>query len=296
VTGSSFDPQILARISNLALRARYVVEGLISGLHRSPYQGYSVEFAEHREYSPGDEIRHIDWKVYGRQDRFFVKRFEEETNLRAIVMVDASASMAFGTTGMAKYDYAATLATSLSYLLLRQRDAVGLILYRGSVAEYLPPRANPDYLHRIVTSLDRGLPEGGTDLMQVVEEAATKIRRRGLIVVISDLLEEPSRVIRGLARFRHRKNEVVIFHLLDPAELSLPFSGVHRFIDPETGQRLIIDPDAVRREYRRRMDGMIEGYRKEILSGDMEYAQLTTDQRLDKALVRFLVHREGLIH
>jgi uncharacterized protein (DUF58 family) len=296
VTFSSFDPLVLARISGLALRARYVVEGLISGLHRSPYQGHSVEFAEHREYTPGDEIRHVDWKVYGRQDRFFVKRFEEETNLRAVIMVDCSASMSFGTSGMAKYDYAATLATSLAYLLLRQRDAVGLILFRGSVAEYVPPRANPDHLHRIVSALDRGVPSGETDLARVVEEASGKLRRRGLIVVISDLLEEPSTVIRGLVRFRHRKNEVVVLHLLDPAEITLPFSGVHRFIDPETGQRLIIDPDAVRREYRRRMTELIERYRGEILGGDMEYSHLTTDQGLDKALVRFLVHREGLIH
>ena len=216
------DPRTLARIASLEMRARVVVEGVISGLHKSPHHGYSVEFAQHRNYTPGDEIRHIDWKVYGRSDRYHVKQFEEETNLRAHVALDTSSSMLYGSGAMNKLSYAAVVGAALTFLLLKQRDSVGLTTFSDGVTAYLPPAGTPAHAREVMGRLERAETTPRTDISRTLHDLAERVQRRSLIVLLSDLLDDPSRVVRGLQHFRHRRNEVIVFHMMDPDEIAFP--------------------------------------------------------------------------
>src|SRR5438046_1008557 len=220
------DPQTLSRLARLQLRARLVVEGVISGLHRSPYHRFSVEFAQHREYTPGDEIRYLDWKVFGRSDRFYVKEFEEETNLKAHLLLDTSDSMTYRSGALSKLEYGCIVAASLAQLMLQQRDAVGLGLFNDQVQRYLPPRGLASHFTQMLSELEKPATAPKTDLSATFHELAERIKRRGLIIVISDLFGPAEEALMGLRHFRHRKHEVVVFQILDRDELEFPFDDL----------------------------------------------------------------------
>src|ERR1043165_5711850 len=288
-----FDPKVLAGISNLYLRARWVVEGLMSGVHRSRSKGFSVEFEEHREYTPGDEIRRIDWKAFGKFDRYYIKEYEDETNLRAYLIVDASASMNYGSDGVTKYDYACTLAASLAYLILKQQDAAGIVTFSSRIENFVPPKAKRDYLIQILHALERRTPAGETDVGRILEEIGAQIRRRGLIILVSDLLDEPEKILNGLRLFRFKGNDVIVFHLLDAAELELPFEGNILFEDLEAlDLKVTADPRAIRDTYRQVVQEFVADMRKKCHDNSVDYQLISTAPPLDRALASYLSWRE----
>jgi uncharacterized protein (DUF58 family) len=288
-----FDPKVLAGISNLSLRARWVVEGIMSGIHRSRSKGFSVEFEEHREYSPGDEIRRIDWKALGKFDRYFIKEYEDETNLRAYILLDTSASMDYSSDGITKFDYGCTLTASLAYLILRQQDAAGLVTFSNRVENIVPPRAKRDYLTQIVHALENQRPGGETNVGRILEEIAGQIKRRGIVVLVSDLLDEPAQILKGLRLFRFKGNDVIVFHILDQAELDLPFEGNILFEDLEAANlNVIADPRAIRQTYRQVVEEFTEQMRKECHDSSIDYQLISTSTPLDRALASYLSWRE----
>ena len=287
-----FDPKVLAGISNLALRARWVVEGLMSGIHRSRAKGFSVEFEEHREYSPGDEIRRIDWKALGKFDRYFIKEYEDETNLRAYLLLDASASMNYASDGITKFDYGCTLTASLAYLILKQQDAAGLVTFSDRVESFIPPRAKRDYLIQILGALEKRGAGGETNVGKILEEIAGQVKRRGLIVLVSDLRDEPESILNGLRQFRFRGNDVIVFHLLDQAELELPFEGNILFEDLEAANvQVIADPRAIRTTYKEVVQEFINDMRRQCRDNTIDYQMISTATPLDQALASYLSWR-----
>lgn len=287
-----FDPKVLAGIANLYLRARWVVEGMLSGIHRSRAKGFSVEFEEHREYSPGDEIRRIDWKALGKFDRYFIKEYEDETNLRAYLLLDASASMNYASDGITKFDYACTLTASLAYLILRQQDAAGVVTFSNRIENFIPPRAKRDYLTQILHALENRRPGGETDVGRILDDIAGQIKRRGLIVLVSDLLDEPAAILKGLRQFRFKGNDVIVFHLLDPAELNLPFDGNILFEDLEAASlQVITDPRAIRTTYQQVVQEFINDMRKQCHDNAIDYQLISTATPLDQALASYLSWR-----
>jgi uncharacterized protein (DUF58 family) len=288
-----FDPKVLAGISNLYLRARWVVEGLMSGVHRSRSKGFSVEFEEHREYTPGDEIRRIDWKAFGKFDRYYIKEYEDETNLRAYLIVDASASMNYGSDGVTKYDYACTLAASLAYLILKQQDAAGIVTFSSRIETFIPPKAKRDYLIQILHALEQRGPAGETNVGKILEEIGAQIRRRGLVILVSDLLDEPEKILDGLRLFRFKGNDVIVFHLLDAAELNLPFDGNILFEDLEAlDLKVTADPRAIRDTYREVVQEFVSDMRKKCHDNQIDYQMISTATPLDQALASYLSWRE----
>jgi len=287
-----FDPKVLAGISNLALRARWVVEGLMSGVHKSRAKGFSVEFEEHREYSPGDEIRRIDWKALGKFDRYFIKEYEDETNLRAYLLVDASASMNYASDGITKFDYACTLTASLAYLILKQQDAAGVVTFSNRIEAFIPPRAKRDYLTQILHALENRGPGGETNVGKILDDIAGQIKRRGLIILVSDLLDEPAQILKGLRQFRFKGNDVIVFHLMDPAELNLPFDGNILFEDLEAANlRVITDPRTIRTTYQQVINEFIADMRKQCHDNAIDYQLISTATPLDQALASYLSWR-----
>jgi uncharacterized protein (DUF58 family) len=287
-----FDPKVLASIANLSLRARYVVEGIMSGIHRSRAKGFSVEFEAHREYSPGDEIRRIDWKALGKFDRYFIKEYEDETNLRAYLCLDTSASMDYASDGITKFDYGCTLTASLAYLILRQQDAAGLVTFSDRIESFVPPRAKRDYMIQILDALENRAPAGETNVGKILEEVAGQIRRRGLVVLVSDLLDEPERILKALRLFRFKGNDVIVFHLLDPAELELPFEGNTLFEDLEAvNLRVIADPRVIQKTYQQVIGEFIADMRKQCHDSAIDYQMISTVTPLDKALASYLSWR-----
>ena len=285
------DPAVVARLANLELKARTVVEGFLSGLHRSPFKGFSVEFAEYRQYIPGDDLSTIDWKVYARSDRHYVKKFEEETNLNCHVMLDISGSMAYGSRGITKYEYGQCLAASLAYLMNRQRDGVGLTAFDERIVTMLPASARPGHLNAMLVTLSRLELGTETNVSKPLHQLADSLSKRGMVVLISDLLDEPERVIRGLKHFRFRGTDVIVFHLLDPDELSFPFQRATRFEDMETQDEVMAVPVVVRDHYLKAIGGLIERYRHELGAAGIDYQLLTTDQPLELALLAYLSTR-----
>ncbi len=285
------DPALLARLGTLELKARTIVEGFLSGLHRSPFKGFSVEFAEYRQYMPGDDLSTIDWKVYARSDRHYVKKFEEETNLDCHIMVDVSASMAYGPSGLTKHEYATCLAAALAYLMTRQRDAVGLTAFDDRIVTMLPPSARPGHLRALLVTLDRLGLGHETDVAKPMHQLAESLTKRGMIVLISDLLDEPERVIRGLRHFQFRGNDVVVFHILHPDETEFPFETPTRFEDLETGAEVMAVPQAVRASYLQAMNALLERYGRELGASGVHYHRLDTRQPLELALLAYLSTR-----
>ncbi len=289
--GRLIDPVVLMGIRHLELRARAVVEGFWGGLHRSPYHGFSVEFTEYRAYCPGDDLRYLDWRVLARSDRYFVKRFEDETNLRCHLLVDQSRSMAYGSLPFPKADYAATLAASLAWFLHLQGDAVGLLTFHETVGDYLPPRHRPGHLRRLLFLLDRPAAGRGTDLTAPLARAAELLRKRGLVVLISDFLAPLDRLDRALLELAAGGHEIVVFQILDPAETTFAFRNPAVFEDLESGRILQLDPGAARAEYQRRLAAHGEALRESCRRLGIGFTRLETRQPLELALLEFLRRR-----
>jgi uncharacterized protein (DUF58 family) len=288
------DPQTLTRIASLELIARTVVDGFISGLHRSPHLGFSVNFAEYRSYRPGDDIRKIDWKVYGRTDRFFVKEFEGETNTSIHLILDCSRSMDYGSRGITKLEYGQFLAASLGYFAFNQRDAVGFISYDDDVIDYIPARGSVGHLNTILHTIDKVHAGKKTNFVTPLIHAAERLRRRGIVVVISDLYDEPANVLDGLRHLAFRGNDVIVFQILDPEELHFDFPDAAQFVDMETGAEMHVIPDYIRQEYRRLIKNQAAEYEKECRKDRMDFSFVDTSQPLDSALFNYLVRREQL--
>ncbi|MCK4349644.1 MAG: DUF58 domain-containing protein [Candidatus Krumholzibacteria bacterium] len=287
-------PEVVSRLKNMELKARFIVEGLIAGLHRSPYHGFSVEFAEYRQYNTGESTRDVDWKIYAKTDRHYVKVFEDETNLRATLLLDRSASMDYESGGLTKLRYGALLAAALSYLMIKQRDAVGLVVFDEKIQTALPHRSVRRHLLQLLSSLENVEPGAGTSVGGALHEMAERIRRRGLMILFSDLLDDPSRVMSGLKHFRHRGHEVIVFHILDPSELSLAFSGEVQFVDKETGERLRTRPWFLGEEYRKDVKDWIDKLDRTCKRNAIDYNLITTDTPFDHALVSYLNKRRIL--
>jgi len=285
-------PDVLAKLSNMNLVARLVVEGFISGLHRSPHRGFSVEFAQHREYIPGDDPRYIDWKVYGRTDKYYVKQYEEETNLKAYILLDASGSMGYGSGKMNKFRYACFLAASLTYLMIKQQDSVGLVIFDNAIRTMIPPKAGPLHLKEILDRMEESTPREDTNMSSIFHKLSEMVKRRGLIIVISDLLDEPDEVLTGLKHFRHRKHEVIVFHVLDRYELTFPFDRVTAFTDLETGEKLSIDPNSIRKEYLSLVGRFVRDYREGCLAHDIDYMNIDTSTPFGSCLGTYLAKRQ----
>ena len=246
----------------MALRARLVVEGYIIGQHKSPYHGFSVEFAEHRAYGPGDEIRHVDWKLYGKTDRYYVKQYEEETNLKAYILLDTSRSMKYTSGTVTKLDYASYLSAALTYLMLNQQDGTGLILFDEKIQKFIPPRSTPSYLNTILKNLEKPTFGSDTDIGLVLHEMAERIKKRGLVILISDLMDDQEAVLSGLKHFRHNKQEVILFHILDRKELDFKFNTRTRFKDMESASQLTTEPWQIKSSYKKRIQRLQNDYKK----------------------------------
>jgi uncharacterized protein (DUF58 family) len=285
------EPAVLARIGTLELRARTIVEGFLSGLHRSPFRGFSVEFAEYRQYIAGDDISSIDWKVYARSDRYYVKKFEEDTNLDCHVLLDVSASMGYASQGLSKLEYASMLAAALAYLMNRQRDAVGLTAFDERIVNMLPPGSRPGHLHQVLLALARLTLGTGTNVAKPLQVLADGIAKRGMIVLISDLLDDPDAVIDGIRPFRFRGTDVIVFHVLDRDELTFPFERATRFRDIEGSEEVMAVPAVVRAEYLAELNRTIERFRREFGSIGIDYRLLDTSEPLESALMAYLATR-----
>lgn len=294
-------PDVLAGISGLELRARAVVEGVISGTHRSPYRGFSVEFSQHREYVPGDDLRHLDWRVYGKSDRFYVKQYEEETNLRAHVLVDCSASMRYPEHAtddgrMTKFDYAATLAACLAYLLVHQGDAVGLMLFDDQVRAALPAQSSFAHMQSLIRQLEQARLERATHASAVFGHLAAQIHRRSLVILVSDLLADRAEVVRGVERLQQGRNEVIVFHLLDDDERRFPFMDHTLFEGIEAADlRVTADPQALRSGYLEALSAFVADLRTAFVNRRIDYVELSTADPMDVALRAYLARREHLI-
>jgi len=287
-------PETVSKLANMNLVARLVVEGFITGLHKSPYHGFSVEFAEHRQYMPGDDTRHIDWKVYAKTDRYYVKQFEEETNLKSYLLVDASASMGFTSHKINKLQYATYLAAGLTYLMLKQRDSVGLVTFDQKIRKFLPPRSVNTYLSLILQELQRTKSRSKTNVSKTFHQLAESMHRRGLVIIFSDLLDDPYKVMAGLKHFRHKKHEVIVFHILDPFERNFDFTQDAVFQDMETGEKLATQPWHIRGEYRHLMSEFIDTYKKQCRENRIDYVLMDTSEDFDRALLQYLLKRKRI--
>ncbi len=314
---SLLDPKLLSRLATLQLRARRVVEGVLTGLHRSPAQGQAVEFAEHKEYAPGDDTRHIDWRTYARVDRYYVKKYELETNLRAWIVLDASASMAYSRLGVSKLDYAKTIAASLAFLLNRQQDLAGLVIAGAadaaevaarellpaieeaapdsklprSIRRYIPPRASPAHLNGLLTILEGVQAHGSTDVAGAMDFVAEKAQRRALVFVISDLFDPTPKALQSLANLRRRRCEVTVFHTLDRDEIDFPFEDPTEFLSLEGPERIEANPRTIRQGYLDEMQKFLGETRRTLRDNDVEYVLTPTDEPPDRVLLTFLAAR-----
>jgi uncharacterized protein (DUF58 family) len=284
-------PETIARISRLDLRARQVVEGFVSGMHKSPFFGQSVEFVQHREYVTGDDIRHVDWKVWSKTDKFYIKQFEAETNLRANLVVDTSESMLYGRGPMNKYEYSCTAAACLAYLVVRQQDSAGLTSFGWDVKHAIPARSNQRHLDAVTRALDLSRPAERTDLRKALRQVAEASPSRGLVVVFSDLLADRDDLFKGLEMLRHRKHDVMVFHVLDDDELTFPFGGMTKFEGLEDLPHLMCDPKALRQGYLDALDEYLTEVRRGCTRLGVDYTLVRTSDYLDAVLSRFLFRR-----
>ena len=295
-------PDVISKLANMELRARLVVEGFITGLHKSPYHGFSVEFAEHRQYMPGDEIRRLDWKVYGKTDRYYIKQYEEETNLSSTLILDASNSMSFSSApfgrkkeqGISKLVYASYVAAALAYLMVQQRDAVGLTVYDQSIRTSLPPHATQAYLRKILLDLERVQPGNGTGTAASLHRIAEQMQRRGLAVILSDLFDDPSEVLAAMKHFRHNRHEVLVLQILDPLERSFAFGGDAVFRDLESGEEMMSQPYHLQRAYQKEMQAFVERYKRECRENNIDYVLMDTATPFDTALFQYLTKRRRM--
>jgi uncharacterized protein (DUF58 family) len=289
-----FDPTSLAKYGRLTLVARDLVEGFLSGVHKSPYKGFSVEFAEHRQYYPGDEIRHIDWRVYGKTDRYYIKEYEEETNLKAYLLVDASGSMAYRGRHLSKFQYAQYIAASLAYLMLHQRDAVGLVTLDTRLRQMISPRVNAKHLLNLLNTLEQTKPGGETSMAPLWHELAGQFQRRGLIVILSDCFDQIGPLTRALRHFRHRRHEVLLFHILAPEEIEFPFTRWTQFRNLEApNHKLLVDPRQLRKEYLQNFEAFCKELREQAGQMQIDYHLMRTDEPVERALGVYLTKRQS---
>ena len=289
-------PEVIAKIKNLDLVARFIVEGFLVGLHKSPFHGFSVEFSEHRQYMPGDNIKDIDWKVYGRTDRYYIKQYEEETNLKSNILVDISGSMGYSSHGITKFQYATYLAAAFSYLLLKQRDAVGLGLFSDEIHRYLPPKSTSSYIKHILKELEKAEPQkSATAVSATLHTMAEKIKRRGLIVLLTEFLyEDPAKILEGLRHFRYYGHEDIVFNILDPNDRFFEFTDEATFIDMETNEEMKTQPHLIQHNYRKVVDEFYEELKSECHNMQVDFQNILTTESFDKALMRYLIKRKQL--
>jgi uncharacterized protein (DUF58 family) len=285
------DPTILARVGFSPLLARVVVEGFLNGLHKSPFHGFSVEFADHREYVPGDDLKYLDWALFARTDHYYIKRYEEETNLRSYIVLDRSASMAFGTGALTKWDYSCFLATCLGYLILRQQDAAGLALFGAKPGIFVPPRCRRSHLRQLMSVMVNHAPTGATDVPASLRSIVRNLKRRGMVVVISDLIDDPVETLKSLRLLGSHRHDVIVFHVQDATELDFSFEGAALFKDMETGEEMEIDPQSLRDTYLQQMNDLCDFYRKGLSEVGIDYYLINTRQSYDKALSAYLERR-----
>jgi uncharacterized protein (DUF58 family) len=290
-------PAVLQKVARLDLRARFLVEGFIAGLHDSPYKGFSVEFSDHRKYTRGDEVRQIDWKVFSRTDRYYVKRFQAETNMECHILVDRSASMGYEPLTvkdrfMNKLEYSTAIAAALGYLMTFQQDAVGLMTFDDRIREYVRPGSKRSHLARLLCVLSNVRPSGTTDVSGAIHQAAGLLKKRGLVVILSDLLDEPDRLEKALSHLQFRGHDCIVFHVLDAAEANFPFDGPIRFIEPETAANVVVDAGAVRAGYLTAVSAFVSDLRRRCRSRGIDYVQLDTSVTFDTALTSFLLNRQ----
>lgn len=290
-----FEPDVAANVGQLTLLARQAIEGFVSGLHRSPHLGFAIEFAEHRQYSPGDEIRQIDWLAFARTDRYYVKLHEQQTNLRCQILLDASRSMAYTSNQISKFQYARYLIALLSYLMLSQQDAVGLTVFDSELREHFSASTRRSSLHRIFQTLERHEANGATALVPILHELAERMKQRSLIILVSDLLDDPDSVVRALQHFVSRRHQVIVFHVMDPAELHFPFDRNATFVDMETTEQLLTDARQVRTEYLDAVGQFLMTYRQRCSDAGIEYILAETSQRYDRTLVQYLIARRRFV-
>lgn len=289
------DPATIARLGTIDLKARTIVEGFLTGLHRSPYKGFSVEFAEYRQYLPGDDLATLDWKVFARSDRHFVKKYEEDTNLTCHLLIDVSRSMGYGSGEVTKLQYASYLTGALAYLMHRQRDAFGLIAFDDAISALLPASARGGHLNTVLHALEKLQLGSRTNVAKPLNDLAAAVRKRGMVVLVSDLLDEPAAVLDGLKHFRYRGTDVIVFHILDPYELKFPFEHAARFRDMETEEEVLAVPGMVRDEYIQKMQDRIAHYRRELGLAGIDYCLLETSQPLELGLMSYLMTRRRVL-
>lgn len=287
------DPKVLARLRGLSLRARMIVEGYVSGLHRSPYQGFSIEFAEHREYAPGDDLRYVDWKVFGRTDRVYVKQFEEETDQICHLLLDTSQSMRYQSADapMSKLEYAQSAAAALAYLILHQQDNAGLVTFDREVRALVRPSSNPSHLKQLLHVMQESAAERKTESGPIFHDLAERFKKRSLVVIFSDLFDDVDSMMAGLKHFRHRRHDVILFHVLDPAELDFPFRRITLFRGLEQLPAVAVDPRALRKAYLREFDAYVRRLKKGCRMHRIDYVQMRTDRSLELALSSYLSSR-----
>lgn len=287
------DPQVLARLEGLQLRARRIVEGYVTGMHRSPYHGFSIEFAEHREYAPGDDLRYLDWKVFGRTDKFYLKQFEEETNLVCSLVLDTSESMRYRSDGaaMSKLEYAQCAAAALTYLILQQQDSVGLVTFDREIRGYIRPSGNPSRLREIIQVMQQSPAERKTAIGPIFHDLAERFKRRGIVIVLSDLFDDVETMLAGLKHFRHRRHEVILFHVLDPAEVDFPFQQVTLFKGLEQLPNVLVEPRGLRKAYLREFEAYVRRLKSGCRMHQIDYVPMRTDQSLALALSSYLASR-----
>src|SRR3954453_11273137 len=285
-------PEVIQQVARLDLRAKFIVEGFLQGLHASPFQGFSVEFSEHRKYVPGDDLKDLDWTVFAKTDKYYLKKFQAETNVTGYLVMDLSASMAYTyRQELTKFDYAICLAAALGYLMIHQQDPVGLVTFDTKIQASLPPRSKRTQLGQILSLLANLKPSGTTDAAASLHQLASMIRSKSLVMVFSDLLTDPEPVVKALHHLRHRGNEIILFHILDEAEVHFPFDGLIEFEDVETPDRLTIDAKGMRSDYLQAVTSFQEAYRAECAKANVDYVAIDTSVGFDKALLEYLVQR-----
>ena len=289
------DPAIIARLGTIDLKARTIVEGFLTGLHRSPYKGFSVEFAEYRQYLPGDDLANLDWKVFARSDKHFIRKYEEDTNLACHLLLDVSRSMGYGSGAITKLQYASYLTGALAYLMHRQRDSFGLIEFDDRITALLPASARAGHLRTVLLALERLQMGTRTNVAKPLRDLAAAVRKRGMVVLVSDLLDQPSNVLDGLKGFRSRGTDVIVFHVLDPYELRFPFEQAARFRDLETDEEVAAVPGSIRDDYLAKIQGLITLYRRELGLAGIDYCLLETSQPLELGLMAYLMTRRRVL-
>lgn len=289
------NPSIVSKLNSLELKARLVVEGFMVGLHKSPYHGFSVEFTEHRPYMQGDSLKDIDWKVYGKTERFFIKQYEEETNLKSYILLDSSKSMKYASgKNISKLEYGVTLVAALSYLMVKQKDAVGLTVYSDEIKSYFPPKSTKTYLQEILKNLSSIAASDRTNTASCLNSIAEKIKRRGLVIIVSDLFDDVSSILSALKHFRYQKNEVIVFQLLDPMERSFAFGADAVIKDLETEEEMTTRPYQIQKAYQQSMKDFVDTIKKECLNSNIEYNLIDTSTPFDKALFSYIQKRSML--